>query len=324
MQRVNLMILALLVVLSLVTPAHAQSMPFPEWLESFKEKARAEGISSTVIEDELSAIAPDDTVVRLDQKQPENKISLNQYLKNVITPQKIATGKALMAEHRDVLNGVAKRYKVQPKFIVALWGIESNYGKNKGNFSVVQSLATLAYEGRRAEFFGKELIAALKIIESEHMAKGGLSGSWAGAMGDCQFMPSTFLKYAVDGNGDGHRDIWNTHADIFSSIANYLSSIGWDNRQGWGRTVMVPADFTTEEASISHGKTASQWRKRGLVYKKSHKKIAAGKETLYAIYPGTPDEGVYLVSQNFKALLEWNRSRYFATAVGKLADAIGD
>lgn len=324
MQRRYLAFLGLLVLLSFVTPVHAQEQSFEDWVESFKARAAAEGVSGRVVEEAFSNLAPNETVIKLDRKQPEGTVTLKQYLKNTVTQRRIEKGRAMMQEHHEILKKVSEQYGVQPQYIVALWAVESNFGGNTGNFSVVESLATLAYEGRRAELFGRELIAALKIIDREHMAPSELLGSWAGAMGDCQFMPSTYLRHAVDGDGDGKRDIWGNHADVFASVANYLHSLNWDSKQSWGVAVNAPAGFKAADADIKRGKTASQWRKQGFTYAKNGKKVARGDETLYAIYPGSHAEGVYLVSENFQALLKWNRSRYFATAVGTLADAIGE
>ena len=322
--RLALVVLSLVALLASV-PARAQDDDFNRWLEQFKDKARAEGIRNSTLDAAFDGLTPDDEVVRLDQKQPEKKITLTRYLQNTITPRRVEKARRMMEENRTALTEVSRRYGVQPQYIVALWAIESDFGNNKGNFSVVQSLATLAYEGRRAEFFGKELIAALKIIENENIRPDELTGSWAGAMGDCQFMPSTFLRHAVDGNNDGHRDIWNTNADIFASVANYLHSLGWNAQAGWGHRVNLPAHFNPAHADIKVGKPNSYWRKQGMTYYgASHKKLPQDESIRYAMYPGAEDEGVYLVTENYKALLQWNRSRYFATAVGKLADAIGD
>jgi membrane-bound lytic murein transglycosylase B len=261
-------------------------------------------------------------VIALDRKQPENKVSLTRYLENTITDGRIEKGRDMLVEHAEMLEKVSKRYGVQPKYIVALWAIESDFGRQQGSFSVIRSLATLAFEGRRAEFFSKELIAALKILQAENIPSSELRGSWAGAMGNCQFMPSTFLAYAVDATGDGHRDIWTAKYDVFASIANYLSSIGWNNDEEWGRAVLLPDDFKIAEATLKQGKSANDWAKRGLKYVDDT--APDGKATYYAIYAGTPDEGALLVTENFNVILQWNRSRYFATAVGTLADAIGE
>ncbi|MFZ4541440.1 MAG: lytic murein transglycosylase [Rickettsiales bacterium] len=315
-------LLSILVVLMFGASAQAQvDTGFTTWANEFKERAINQGIAPTVAEAAFIDITLDPTVIRLDQKQPEKKITWNKYLSNTVTDGRIERGQQMLADYAEPLGKISKQYGVQAKYIVALWGIESDYGRQQGNFSVIRSLATLAYEGRRAEFFSKELMNALKIIESENIPPDELRGSWAGAMGNCQFMPSTFLAYAVDATGDGHRDIWNSNIDSFASIANYLSSIGWDDRQEWGHKVRVPEDFSTSEADIKRARSVSHWRKRGLTY---NGEPVTGRGDLYAIYPGTPEEGAVLVTENFQVLLNWNRSRYFATAVGTLADAIGE
>lgn len=311
-----------LLFLMAATDAYAQAlMPFDPWLEQFKQTAAREGISSAIIEDAFRDIEPDESVVTLDQKQPENKVSLTTYLKNTVNARRIKKGRALMREHHTLLKKVSARYGVQPEYIVALWGVETDFGHYKGDFSVIQSITTLAYEGRRADFFSRELLSALKLMEREKMTSAELQGSWAGAMGDCQFMPSTYLNYAADGNGDGHRDIWNNEADIFASIANYLHGLGWNPKEGWGHRIEVPDDFTMEEADIKHAKSIAEWRARGITYA-GGKPLPQSATLRYAMYPGTQEEGAYFVTENYQALLQWNRSRYFATAVGKLADKL--
>lgn len=322
MQWRGLAILGVLVVLMFGADANAQGESFAKWSESFKARAIAEGIPSRVVDEAFEGLEPDARVVKLDRKQPESKISLTRYLENTITDGRIEKGRDMLSENADQLEKVSKLYGVQPKYIVALWAIESDFGRQQGDFSVIRSLATLAYEGRRAEFFSKELIAALKILEAENIPSSDLRGSWAGAMGNCQFMPSTFLKYAVDATGDGHRDIWSSKHDTFASIANYLSSIGWDGSEEWGRAAIPPADFKPSEANLRHGKSSHQWGKRGFKYDDAS--TPDGYDQLFAVYSGDPDEGAFLVTNNFNVILQWNRSRYFATAVGMLADAIGE
>ena len=303
--------------------AHAQSMSgFASWIDDFKTRAAAQGIPTPVLENARNNLEASDKVLELDQKQPEGKISYTQYLHNTVTRDRVRKGREIMQQYHVALSHISERYGVPAKYIVALWGIESNYGSFQGNFSVVQSLATLAYEGRRAEFFSNELIDALKILTTEKMAATSLTGSWAGAMGGCQFMPSTYLKYAVDGNGDGKRDIWHSPVDVMASTANYLHGIGWNKAIAWGKNVKFPRNFTEEEADIKHARSKAEWRKRGITLADG-KPLPGANTMLYAIYPGTPDEGEYLVSENFQVLLQWNYSRYFATAVGILADKIG-
>lgn len=319
------MIAGLLVVLSFsVSVAHAQDMPFALWLEEVKAEALKGGISQKVVNDSLTGIAPDETVVRLDRKQPEGKITFSKYRANVVNDKKLARGHARMGEHAALLSAVSKRYHVQPEVIVALWGVETDYGAIKGNFSLMQSLATLAYEGRRADFFRSELLAALRIASDEKVMGGTLTGSWAGAMGHCQFMPSTYLKYAVDWNEDGHRDIWNSIPDAMGSIANYLHSIGWNDKLPWGYMVALPADFRDEEADLYQSKPISYWNKRGVTLPTGKPLPGKASTPMYVMYPGTPAEGAWIVSENYHVLLKWNRSRYFAHVVGLLSDELAD
>ncbi len=330
MPRRYFAILSVLIALTFGMAARAQDMPldaaedakFTQWVEQFKARAVAQGVSQRVVDEAFTGLTLDTEVIALDRKQPENKVTLARYLHNTISNRRIEKGRQMLADHADALAAISKQYGVQPQYIVALWAIESDYGDHKGDFSVVQSLATLAYEGRRAEFFSNELIDALKILDAEHLHSDELTGSWAGAMGDCQFMPSTYLNYAVDASGDGKRDIWNNPADVFASIANYLHSLGWNPQENWGRAVTLPKKYHLRSDSIKHGHSGNFWRKQGLVYVGGGH--PDGPTNLYAIYAGTPGEQAYLITDNYKALLQWNRSRYFATAVGTLADAIGE
>ena len=296
---------------------------FHHWLGEVRAQALQQGIKAPVVDEALGSIAYDEKVVELDNKQPENKITLAQYLNNTINARRIRIGREMLAQHHAVLQRIARQYHVQPRFIVALWGIESDYGQHPGNFSVVQSLATLAYEGRRRDFFTNELINALQILEHQRMNASEMTGSWAGAMGGCQFMPSTYLHYAADGNGDGRKDIWHSEADVFASIANYLHQLGWQDNAGWGTEVPVPDNFSESDTSITHGHTVKEWIDHGIAVPT---KAALGddKSVVYAIYAGASEDGLYLVTENYRAILQWNRSRYFATAVGMLADKIGE
>ena len=322
--RMKQWLLKMGMVIVCVLPLSAQAQDadgFANWLVDFQAQAVNKGISPSVAQEALSGIELDDSVIQLDGKQPEKKITLTKYLSNTINARRIRTGRAMMEEHRETLQKISARYHVQPEYIVALWGIESDYGAYQGDFSVVQSLATLAYEGRRREFFSDELLAALNILMNENMSSDQLTGSWAGAMGNCQFMPSTYLSYAVDGDGDGKRDIWSSVPDTLASIANYLHSLGWQNDRGWGVKFEAPEGFVHND--IKHAQLSGEWRKQGLRWEKNAS-IPGHSIPLYAIHTGDAAEGTYLITDNYKAILQWNRSRYFATAVGTLADAIRD
>ena len=216
---------------------------FDAWLEDVRKEARERGLKEATIASALSDIRPIERVVELDRKQPEFTLTLEQYLARVVSKARIEKGRARLAEHRDILREVSAKYGVQPRFIVALWGIETDFGRHLGGFPVIEALASLAYDGRRSAYFRKELFNALTIVDQGHIAAKSMMGSWAGAMGQNQFMPSSFLRYAVDHDRDGRRDIWGTHADIFASSANYLRKVGWRGDQTWGRKVSLPEGF---------------------------------------------------------------------------------
>jgi membrane-bound lytic murein transglycosylase B len=228
---------------------------------------------------------------------------------------------------------------VQPRFIVALWGIETNFGQNQGGFSVVQALATLAYEGRRSAYFRGELFNALRILDADHIKPAAMIGSWAGAMGQSQFMPSSFLKFAVDYDGDGKRDIWNTRADVFASAANYLKKSGWRDDQTWGREVKLPANFAPQLKAlmptepppgcralrfISERKPLTEWHQMG-IRRSDGGPLPHRADLLASLAVPEGEQGpALLVYENFRTTLKWNCSILFATAVGMLADHIAD
>ena len=227
----------------------ADDPAFATWVKELEEDARAAGISEKTIEEALGGLAPLPEVVGLDRKQPETRQTFERYRNRVLSESRVEKGRKLLKEHRKLLNKIAAEYKVQPRFIISLWGIETSFGSFLGGHQVIKALATLAYDGRRSEMFRRELIAALRILDRGDIALEDMKGSWAGAMGQCQFMPSSFLRYAVDYNGDGKRDIWNTLPDVFASIANYLSKSGWDDKYTWGRPVKLATAAKTPPGS---------------------------------------------------------------------------
>ena len=312
------MLVRLLFCLSILLAPAAQAADFTDWLVDFKVKAKAEGISeNTVLEAFEGVNAPIAQVVELDRKQPEGRLSFAQYRRNIVNPKRIAKGRKLLRENRVLLDGIARQYGVQPHYIVALWGIETNFGTFTGGFSVVHALATLAHDGRRAKFFTQELINALKIIDQGHIQAARMKGSWAGAMGQNQFMPSSFLRFAVDQDKDGRKDIWGTRVDIFASSAQYLSQSGWNYGQRWGRAITLPAGFDRRMIADKTKKLLSDWKALGV--------NVPPVETMrgYIIQPDGAGSQAFIVYNNFETILKWNRSNYFATSVGLLADAIG-
>jgi len=311
----------LLLALLLPLPASAQSNSFALWLNQVAQEAVDSGVSPATVQQALSRVTLDESVVELDQKQPETTITFDAYSRRILAPSRIDKGSELLDEHKALLREIAARYGVPPQIIVALWGIESSFGHNSGNYGVIDSLATLAYEGRRADYFRHELIDALHILDEEHGDASALRGSWAGAMGQCQFMPSTYRHYAVDYNGDGRRDIWENEADVFASIANYLAAEGWRSDLTWGREVLLLRGFPEGETGLNRQRSLSEWNQLG-VRMLNGNPLPAKPLLASIIQPDGPDGRSFLVYDNFRALMRWNRSTYFATTVGLLADRI--
>lgn len=294
---------------------------FLRWLRELEREAVARGVSPVTARTALQNRALDERVVELDQKQPEKTATFESYQARIVSADRIAKGRRLYAEHASLLKNIAESYGVPAPVIVALWGIESAFGRNIGNYDVLNSLTTLAYEGRRANFFRKELIETLLLLDEERRPASSLIGSWAGAMGQCQFMPSTFRRYAVDYNRDGMRDIWNDTADVFASIANYLAAEGWRSGLAWGREVdteTVPGDA---RVGLDSPKPLSEWRRLG-VRSLDGTELPVRNVSASLIQPDGSDGRSFLVYDNYRAVMRWNRSTYFATAVGLLADRI--
>ena len=302
--------------------AKAIAEEFNTWLETLKIEARSKGISQSTIESSLSGIKPIPRVIELDRKQPEFTLTFKEYLRRVVSDRRIRIGKAKLVEHEKLLAEITIKYGVQPRYIIALWGIETDFGRITGGFPVISSLATLAYDGRRSKFFRKELFLALKIVDKGHITAKDMLGSWAGAMGQNQFMPSSFHAYAVDYNRDGSKDIWKTLPDIFASIANYLSKSGWQGDQTWGRAVRLPDKFSSKLLGRKIKKGLNQWHELGV--RKLSGKDLPKRNLISSII--RPEKGMvgpaFVVYHNYGVILKWNRSNYFATAVGTLSDKI--
>lgn len=313
----------LLFVCLLSSPVFAQDADrFQTFLQNVGQEAIAAGVSPATVARALPSIEHDETVIELDRKQPEKKITFTQYVKNVITPQRIAKGQRLGQEYEAALKQLEQIYGVPPAMVLSLWGIESSFGANQGDFSVLSSLATLAYEGRRADFFRNELIEALKILDEEGMTPEQLTGSWAGAMGHAQFMPSTFRKFAMDGDADGHRDIWTDEVDAIASIARYLAAEGWQAGQSWGEEVRLTKPVAESETGPNVALDLATWQRYGV--RMSSNTLQKKDISASLIRPDGAGGRSFLVYDNFRALMRWNRSTYFATSVGLLADHISN
>ena len=300
----------------------AQADPaFDRWVNELKTEAQGRGISPSLLDEAFQDVKPLPRVLELDRKQPESTMTFVQYQQRVISQTRIRRGREMLDRHHDLLKEVGDHYGVPPRIIVALWGIETSYGRNTGGFNVIEALATLAYDGRRSQYFRSELLNALQILQDGHASISTMKGSWAGAMGQSQFMPSSFLKLAVDFDGDGRKDIWTTPADVFASAANYLSQAGWRPRENWGRLVTLPEGFDTGKTGLKIVEPITTWQHMGVRRPGGrHLPIASMKGSI--ILPNHTLSPAFLVYHNFRVIMKWNRSIYFATSVGLLANAI--
>ncbi|KTF09118.1 lytic murein transglycosylase [Pseudoalteromonas sp. H103] len=309
---------------------------FQTYLANLKHEAIAKGYDSKLIDDAFATATYKEKVVSADKNQPEVKETLETYLPKRVPQWKIDRARKLYAENKDVLEQVAKEFGVQARFIVALWGLESNFGAIQGGHNVISSLVTLAFDGRREALYKRQLWAALDILKSGHITLDKFKGSWAGAMGQTQFMPTSFNAYAVDYNNDGRKDIWTTEEDAFASIANYLKQEGWNDSLTWGRQVQLPENFDSKYVLVRGTKTRKQW----LEYWNDSERSLADWQALGVrkadgsdlpnvdvraalVMPDDINGRMYLAYDNYKVFMHWNRSYYFATSVGYLSDRIG-
>ena len=268
--------------------AQTSDARFAAWLNGVRAEAVRAGVDPATAEQALASVEQVPRVLELAHNQPEFKMTFDRYLEIVAPEERVRRGRGLLAQNRALIDRFAAPAGIPAPIVAALWGIESDFGSKLGDFDVVPALATLAYNGFRAQFFRSQLIAALKIVSQGHIGLHAMKGSWAGAMGQCQFIPTSFLAYAADGDGDGRMDIWTNKADVFASTVNYLHKVGWRAGVGWG-------------GEMSTGG-------------------AAGGRIVRPSGAGGP---AYQVSENFRALLRWNQSDFFALAVGIMSDRLG-
>ena len=321
-RRLTAMVLPLLLLATgYATHIGAQEEDFAAWVAAFRQEALTEGIGSDTLDAVLPGLTFRSRVVELDRRQPEGTLTYAGYLSRVLPPARVNRGKRLLRKHRALLTEIGEAYGVQPRFIVALWGIESDFGRVTGGFPVLDALATLAFDGRRGAFFRGQLLDALRIVDDGHIQPDKMLGSWAGAMGQSQFMPSSFQQFAVDHDGDGRRDIWETLPDVFASAANYLARAGWQYDQTWGRRVRLPAGFDVDLTGLEVTKSLDKWQALG-VRRSNGEDLPTRPLPASVILPGGPDGPAFLTYPNYRVLLKWNRSHYFATTVGQFADML--
>ena len=319
--KLNSILLSML--LLLVSQSLTAKPSFEQYLVDVKLQAIDQGYTSEFVDQVFEGVRYRKKTVTADKNQPETKLTLDKYLATRVPDWKVKKAIDLMAQHQVLLDQVEQQFGVQKRFIVALWGNESNFGNIMGNHSVINSLVTLAYDGRREAMFKKQLFAALKILKQGHVELDDFVGSWAGAMGQSQFMPTSFLDYAIDFDNDGRKDIWNSKADVFASIANFLKSEGWSNQITWGRQVSIPDDFDFNLAGLksSSKRLLADWHGMGVRrYDGRNLPNLPIKGSLIA--PDGENGRIYLVYENFHTLMKWNRSSYFGVSVSYLSDRI--
>jgi membrane-bound lytic murein transglycosylase B len=314
------------VVGSVAVSAYADEA-FVSFVEDLKVEARQLGLRSDIIDDAFGKqVQPVKRAVTKSKAQPEFSQTFNWYLSKMLSPARLQGGQTQLKTHTAELRAASGLYGVPAEVIVALWGVESHYGQYKGTFPILPSLATLAYSSHRKNFFRKEFFDALKIVQEGHVTIDSFTGSWAGAMGQCQFMPSSFLHYAKDGNGDGKKDIWGTHADIFASTAYYLKRNGWETGQPWGQRVVLrkilPA-LKLGKGKISGTMPLAYWKKLG-IHPITGEKLPQDKTQARLFLPEGPSRKAYLLYENFDVIMRWNRSTAFAFSVLALADKISE
>lgn len=313
------LISALVVSFGIVGQAAAAPPPFDQWLDGLRQEARTAGISEATLNATLIGIEPLDRVIELDRKQPEYTQTFWDYLNKRVTPERVERARKMLQTHGELLGRVEAKYGVQPRFLVAFWGLESNFGDYTGGFSVINALVTLAYDERRADFFRAEVLHALHILDQGHIGAAQMQGSWAGAMGQVQFLPSTFVRHAVDFDGDGRRDLWNSLPDVFGSAANYLRAIGWKGDETWGREVKLPAGFDWDLADLAVRKPIGEWQALG-VRRGDGGNLPSANLSASIVLPAGHAGPAFMIYGNFNAILSWNRSILYAIAVGHLAD----
>lgn len=294
---------------------------FSRWREGLIAEAVAQGLSEATVRDALYGLTPDESVLSRDRRQPETTLGAATYWQKIITPSRIRAGQVFYQNNQAILDQVGAMYGVPPRFIVALIGIESNYGVLQGKNDIIRSLATLAFDGRRAAFFRKELLFALQMLDEGAVLREDLVGSWAGAMGYCQFMPSSFIQYAQSFYGNRRKDIWHDVGDAAASTANYLHQNNWHGEESWGSEVQLTQALPATFLGLAVVKPVEAWQGLGVRFLQADPSFSPARNASL-IQPDGGDGRTFLVYDNFRIIMRWNHSTYFATAVGMLADSL--
>ena len=312
---------AALMVLTCAQPVYADDSGFGEGIARMKSQARLEGISDNTVNQVLSRVKRLPRIIELDRRQPEFTQTFANYFTTRINEDRIQRGRDLYAKHHTLLNQIQRDSGIPAQFLISFWGLETSYGGHFGDWSVLDSLATLACDTRRSTFFTQELFNAMRIVEAGDITAERMIGSWAGAMGHMQFMPSTFLRYAKDVDGDGRRDLWGSIPDAMGSAANFLQQLGWVPGLNWGQEVLLPRSFDYSLAGRDQMLSFEEWTKLG-VTTTSGAPLAPAAQKAALIIPSGYQGPAFLVTKNFYIIMRWNRSEFYALSVGHLADRI--
>ena len=300
--------------------ADRQQKAFERWVTDFRTSARAAGIDEATLNVAFADVRYLPRVVELDRAQPEFTRTVWSYLDSAVSPQRVALGQDKWLQFRAEIDAAAARYGVAPAILVAIWGVESNYGSNFGNIPTIDALATLGFEGRREDWARGQLLAALRILQNGDIDRSQMIGSWAGAMGQTQFLPSVFLGYAVDADGDGRRDIWGSMADVMASTANFLARSGWQADQPWGVEVRLPPGFDVGRADVAVRQPSALWAAEGVQTSDGAPLPQFAEATV--LLPAGASGPAFLVGPNFQVILRYNNSTSYALAVGLLAQRL--
>ncbi len=299
---------------------NVRAASYSSFLRKLADQARSLGVSQSILNDALSLGQPNMRVLELDRHQPEFQLSWNAYRRRVLTTQKIQAARTSYRSRLSLLTEIWKHYQVDPRIVIGIWGLESNYGSRSGSFGVIDALATLTFDGRRRSFFSNQLMDALLILQQGDIAAPRMLGSYAGAMGQPQFMPTSYLRYAVDGDGDGRRDIWSSEADVFASISNYLAKNGWTAGAPWGQPVAIPSGFDAAEAVRDPVRSLGSWMRLG-VRRSDGQLFSRSDVSARLLLPDGAGGEAFLAYDNFEVLRRYNPSDFYGLAVGLLGSA---
>ncbi len=294
---------------------------FEQCKTELSQQAVAQGVSGETASKVFANIQYQPRVITLDRSQPEFVQTFPGYYGKRVTEWRIGKGREMYAKHRELLRKLSQKYGVPAHYLVAFWGLETNFGSYKGKMNVLNSLATLACDERRSTYFTKELITAVKLLERESLDQTQMVGSWAGAMGHTQFMPSAYMNYAIDGDGDGQINLWESEEDALASAANFLSQLGWQPGFRWGREVNLPENFDYRDTGYKNRQAITNWDQMGIT-KANGESLGSSDEKGYVVVPAGHNGPAFIAYHNFRIIMRWNNSEFYAISVGKLADQI--